>query len=154
MRLHALAVVLVGGCAVAGCSGTAGGGGDDGGAPDLAGADLGPRSTAGIACGASACYVDAQLCCTGDSGKSGTCDPVQAGTCGHAEFFCDGPEDCPPAEPICCVRNGIARCQSAGACAAPDAVMCHVVGDCATGQACCGAPGGSPYALCLSSACP
>ncbi len=144
--LGILALALV----AAGC-----GGGAPDAPPDLAGPapDLLPRPTAGIACGPSTCFVDAQLCCTSDSGASGTCDFVQAGTCGHSEFFCDGPEDCPPAMAACCVLNGFAQCGSIADCGAGKR-MCHKTADCATGESCCPAPGGSPYALCLQTACP
>jgi hypothetical protein len=109
--------------------------------------DLAPRSTVGIACGADACAATAQFCCTSTNGSTGKCyaNP-QIAQCGMSEFYCDGPEDCQPAQPICCVSNGIAQCASA--CAAPDVAMCHSATDCG-GGACCPAPGGV-YALCLS----
>jgi len=142
--VRALVAILLCAC------GTSPGGASDlatGGA-DLAmpAADLLPRSTIGIACGANACGAMAAYCCTGDNGATGDCTPVPKQTCGKSEFFCDGPEDCPPADPICCVSSGIAQCASS--CSAPDEVMCHTATDCG-GGACCGAPGGV-YALCLS----
>ena len=110
-------------------------------------ADLAPRSTAGIACGSAACAATAQFCCTSDNGGTGKCyaNP-QVSQCGMSEFYCDGPEDCQPAQPICCVDNGVAQCAST--CTTPSTIMCHSATDCG-GGACCPAPGGI-YALCLS----
>jgi hypothetical protein len=116
-------------------------------APDLSQGDL-ARNLAGIACGSMPCFVFAQFCCTGDNGKGGTCLPAQATSCGASEFDCDGPEDCPPADPICCVENGVAQCRS-DCTAAGAAIMCHDTSTCGTSK-CCPAPSGSPYALCLS----
>jgi hypothetical protein len=110
--------------------------------------DLAPRTTRGIACGANACLTMAQYCCTGDNGVSGSCMAIPQTSCGASEFLCDGPEDCPPADPICCVSSGIAQCTSS--CLSPSTPMCHTAGDCG-GLACCPAPSGSPYALCLGS---
>ena len=123
-------------------------------AHDLATAATGdmvhPR--AGISCGSEQCAASAQYCCTGDSGKSGTCDAVNMFNCAHTYFFCDGPEDCPPALGECCFANGSATCVTPGQCAQmAGKLMCHVDGDC-QGLRCCEAPA-SPYELCLSPAC-
>jgi hypothetical protein len=124
-------------------------------APDLATRDLShgdlARSIAGIACGTTPCAVFAQFCCTGSNGVTGTCVPANATSCGAAEFDCDGPEDCPPADPVCCVENGLAQCK-ADCFGATVAIMCHDDSTCGTSK-CCPAPNGSPYALCLAS-CP
>ena len=113
-----------------------------------------PRSTVGIACGAVACTTTAQLCCTADSGKTGACQMVANPSCGSTSFLCDGPEDCPPAEPECCAEAGLANCRVAGYCATKAAsgarLMCHVKdATCAAPSQCADAPNGSPYALCI-----
>lgn len=141
------------------------GGGDGGGAPaDLATAgsvDLLERSTVGIACGPMACTTTLEACCTSNSGISGTCQDSKAG-CSNTSFQCDGPEDCEPADPECCIRAGLAACRPQGYCQAPQingTLMCHTNAGCPQGQNCC-APGssspshGSPYKLCLVQACP
>jgi hypothetical protein len=137
----------------AACSGGTTSTGDmaGGGPPDLL-----PRSTAGIACGAVACTTGAQLCCTNDSGKTGTCQSSVNPSCGNAEFLCDGREDCEPANPECCVQGGYAACRIAGYCASQTnaQLMCHLENDCPPGQHCCPAPNGSPYSLCLTQLCP
>ena len=140
-------------------SGDGGGGsGGGGGAPvDMTASgppDLIPRSIAGIACGAIACTTTLELCCTSDSGKTGDCQKVQNPMCGASEFLCDGPEDCEPANPECCVQGGYAACRPAGFCAtqANARVMCHVDADCTpfVASALCRSPrNGSPYQLCI-----
>ena len=149
----ALAVI-----AVAGCSSTPKGGGDGGGggggATDLSAAgppDLTPRPIAGIACGPSTCTTTLQLCCTSDQGNSGVCQMVQNPSCGASEFLCDGPEDCEPANPECCVQAGYAACRPPGFCAtqANARFMCHVTADCPTPQLCHDASNGSPYSICF-----
>jgi hypothetical protein len=118
-------------------------------------ADL--ATTVGIRCGMNICATMAQFCCTSDNGLTGTCAQAPNGSCGAAsEFHCDGPEDCPPAEPECCASSGLSMCRAVGVCAAlgsPGYLMCHDSSTCA-GLSCCPAPGGSPYALCLSPPCP
>ena len=156
MRRVVVALVVV----LAACSSSAPGGGDGGGGGtvDLASAgppDLLPRSTSGIACGAIACTQMAQFCCTGDSGATGTCQQTQNPMCGLAEFQCDGPEDCAPAEHECCVEGGLAACRTPGYCVqratmTQASLMCHSNNDCPTGQQCIAAPNGSPYALCIT----
>ncbi|MDB4965906.1 MAG: hypothetical protein JWN44_1595 [Myxococcales bacterium] len=131
----------------------AGGGGSSGSDLAVGGpADLAPRPTAGIACGTMTCTSTAQLCCTADSGKSGTCGPTSAG-CGSTGFLCDGPEDCEPANPECCAEPGIAACRPAGYCATKTSIgarlMCHTTPSCTPPTVCMNAPNGSPYALCL-----
>jgi len=160
MRAASIAIVLF---AVAACSsapkgGGDGGGGAGGGAVDMrAGGppDLTPRPIAGIACGANTCTTTLQLCCTSDNAATGDCQQVQNPMCGASEFLCDGPEDCEPANPECCVFGGYAACRPNGYCATQAAqgakFMCHVTADCQTvapGTLCQNAPN-SPYALCL-----
>jgi hypothetical protein len=152
-------VVVLSVVAAAACSNAPKGGGDggggSGGALDLSTSgppDLTPRPTAGIACGANTCTTQQQLCCTHDNGATGDCQLVSNPSCGASEFLCDGPEDCPPAMPECCVINGYASCYQAGVCGSNNATfMCHTTADCtrfvATGT-CQNAPN-SPYALCL-----
>lgn len=152
-----LSIVAAAACSNAPKGGGDGGGGSGGGAAlDMTASgppDLTPRPTAGIACGANACTTTAQLCCTSDNGVTGDCQQVQNPSCGASEFLCDGPEDCEPANPECCVQGGYAACRPAGYCAqqAGARFMCHVTADCtrfvATGI-CQNAPN-SPYALCL-----
>ena len=133
------------------------GGGGSGGALDLSASgppDLTPRPIAGIACGANACTTTLQLCCTGDNGASGDCQAVQNPMCGLSEFLCDGPEDCEPANPECCVQGGYAACRPAGYCAMQTNArfMCHKTTDCTpfvAGALCHDAMNGSPYALCF-----
>lgn len=111
----------------------------------------------GIACGDTPCAANAQWCCTSTQGKTGTCGFGPPADCGSALFYCDGPEDCPPAEPYCCVQNGVASCGSA---VCPGTIqggiaMCHTNADCAKVglNACCPSTTGGPYRLCLMS-CP
>jgi hypothetical protein len=159
MRRVVLALVLV---LAAACSSAPkptgdGGGGSGGGALDMTmngPPDLTPRSIAGIACAANACTTTLELCCTGDNGKSGDCQMVQNPSCGSSEFLCDGPEDCEPANPECCVQGGYAACRPAGFCAMQTNArfMCHTTADCTNfvaGALCHDAGNGSPYALCL-----
>jgi hypothetical protein len=133
------------------------GGGGSGGALDMTMTgppDLTPRPTAGIACGANACTTTLELCCTSDNGKSGDCQMVQNPSCGASEFLCDGPEDCEPANPECCVIGGQSTCRQSGVCASITGakLMCHKTTDCTpflpTAQ-CHDAGNGSPYALCF-----
>jgi hypothetical protein len=136
-------------------SGDGGGGAaGSGGGSDMASAPRPDLGIAGIACGNVACTTTVQFCCSGDSGKSGDCEQTQNPTCAAAQFHCDGPEDCEPANPICCVEGGIAACRPGGYCESKAstthaAIMCHSVADCPGGYTCVGAPNGSPYALCL-----
>src|SRR3954454_4752506 len=98
MRCLFVAVALVAACSSSPRP-TGGGGGGSGGAADMTNVapfDLAPRGTARIACGATACTQALQLCCTGDSGKTGDCQERQNPMCGVTSFYCDGPEDCPP----------------------------------------------------------
>jgi hypothetical protein len=154
----AVAVSLLAACSSSPRSGADGGGGSGGGAADLAPSgppDLLPRSLAGIACGAVNCTSQQQLCCTGDTGITGDCQMASAPSCGAAEFACDGPEDCEPADPECCVQGGIAFCRPSGYCASKSGTfMCHTASDCPGGGNCCAAPNGSPYKLCLAQTCP
>jgi hypothetical protein len=154
----ALAVVAVASCS-SGPKGGGDGGGGAGGAPvdmTMSGPpDLTPRPTVGlIACGADNCVANQQLCCTSDSGATGDCEMVQNPSCGSAEFLCDGPEDCAPATPECCVSNGFASCYQTGVCATITGAkfMCHTTADCSkqglTGALCQNKPN-SPYGLCL-----
>ncbi|HEX8951369.1 MAG TPA: hypothetical protein VF945_05965 [Polyangia bacterium] len=152
----ALAIVVAASCSSAPKGGGDGGGGAGGSAVDMTAGgppDLTPRPTAGIACGANTCITTLELCCTGDNGATGDCQKVQNPTCGASEFLCDGPEDCPPAMPECCVSNGYAACRQSGVCATITGAkfMCHTTADCtqfvATGI--CRNATNSPYALCL-----
>ncbi len=152
--MRPLAFVLL----VAACSPTTSSGDmSGGGAGDLAHGpyDLMPHALAGIACGATNCTTTQQLCCTGDSGATGTCQLQSNPMCGLAEFGCDGPEDCEPANPECCVMGGYAACRPMGYCSSKGGTfMCHATSDCPMGLTCCPAPNGSPYALCLTGTCP
>ncbi len=146
--------------AAASCSSAPKGGGDGGGGSGglvdmtMSGPpDLTPRPIAGIACGANTCTTSQQLCCTSDNGATGTCQLVSNPSCGASEFQCDGPEDCPPASPECCVSNGFSNCYQSGVCATITGAkfMCHTTTDCTkfvTGTTCQNASN-SPYALCL-----
>ncbi|MCU1277327.1 MAG: hypothetical protein JWM53_873 [bacterium] len=157
MRTVVLALALV----AAACSSSpkpgGDGGGGSGGAADMTATgppDLTPRPIAGIACGAVACTTTLQLCCTGDNGASGDCQAVQNPMCGLSEFLCDGPEDCEPANPECCVQGGFAACRPPGFCAMQTNArfMCHKTTDCTpfvAGALCNNAGNGSPYALCF-----
>ncbi|HWE29794.1 MAG TPA: hypothetical protein VHB97_17410 [Polyangia bacterium] len=145
--------------ALAACSsapkGDGDGGGGNGGAVDMLASgppDLTPRPTAGIACGASACTTTLELCCTADNGASGACQKVQNPMCGSSEFLCDGPEDCEPANPECCVQGGYAACRPSGYCAMNSGTfMCHTTADCTpfVATAICHAANASPYAICF-----
>lgn len=153
--------IVVVAVALAACSSAPKGGGDGGGGSGGGGAvdmtagppDLTPRPIAGIACGANTCTTTLELCCTSDSGKSGDCQKVQNPMCGASIFQCDGPEDCEPANPECCVQGGYAACRPAGYCGAMGGrFMCHVDADCTqfvTGAVCKNPGNGSPYGLCL-----
>jgi hypothetical protein len=114
-------------------------------------------STVGIACGATACPASAgYVCCTNTQGKTGTCTQGAVSTCGTAAFECDGPEDCPPATPYCCVANGYGQCVS-NACPGTNEGgygMCHLNSDCTkVGGTCCPSSMGGPYRLCLPNGC-
>lgn len=109
----------------------------------------------GIACGTTPCAANAQFCCTADQGKNGLCG-YDASTCGSALFYCDGPEDCPPADPYCCVLNGVGQCgnNACGGTIQYGFGMCHTTTDCANvGGTCCASSGGGPYKLCLPNGC-
>jgi hypothetical protein len=84
------------------------------------------------------------------------CQPASNPSCSGSELLCDGPEDCEPANPECCVQGGFAACRIKGYCASRTnaIVMCHTAADCSQGESCCAAPNGSPYKLCLIQACP
>jgi hypothetical protein len=129
---------------------------NDGASGDLSssGAMDGPTSTVGIACGAMACATMAQYCCSDDKGKTGTCMSEATPSCGLAgDYHCDGPEDCPPAEPECCAQNGTSSCRAAGTC--PGLTMCHTTmpASCGVGISCCKDPSGGPFALCVPGNC-
>ena len=147
------ALVLLLAC---GCSSPPPAGGPDASAPrDLAGADQ-ARTIVGIACGGGTCTVGAEFCCTADRGVTGDCIMAANPACGSTQFLCDGPEDCPPASPECCVANGAAQCRPFGECATLGvqfAILCHFDPTCGTGR-CCQAPNGSPYSICFDTACP
>ena len=138
--------------------GDGGSGGSGGAGGDLAMSgppDLLPRSTVGVACGPVNCAQMTQICCTADSGKTGDCQPYPNATCGTTKFHCDGPEDCPPADPECCVEAGIAECRTAGYCAmralsTQAYLMCHTNADCGSSAVVCKIAPGSPYGLCLA----
>jgi hypothetical protein len=119
-------------------------------APDLATT----QTTAGISCGTTPCAANAQFCCTSDSGKTGMCGQGDdAATCDGSRFYCDGPEDCPPALPECCITDGVANCIDT-ACksqAEGGGKLCHFSSEC-VGQVCCSSTE-TPYELCLD-ACP
>jgi hypothetical protein len=154
MRCAVLIVAMV---MAVGCSSKPGGGGDGGGGSggpaDLSAGgvpDLTPRSTAGIACGDTACTTTLEFCCTGDNGATGDCEKQQNPMCAKSVFGCDGPEDCEPANPECCVSGGFAACRPQGYCASQvnARIMCHVTADC-TAPALCHSAASSPYALCF-----
>jgi hypothetical protein len=159
MRIFVV-MLLVAGCGKGSSSGDGGGGTHDLTLPsDLAQAtgDM-VHPLAGITCGNMQCAATAQYCCTADSGDTGTCDAVNDFNCTHTFFYCDGPEDCPPALGECCVENGSASCMTPGNCATMGGtLMCHKLSDCAseTGTKCCPNTSvkGSPYELCLASTC-
>ena len=154
-------VIVLVAVALAACSSAPKGGGDggggSGGAVDMTMTgppDLVPRSIAGIACGANTCTTTLELCCTADNGVTGDCEKQQNPACGASEFLCDGPEDCPPASPECCVNNGFANCYQSGVCAQTTGsrFMCHTDADCKpfSSTALCHSPGnGSPYQICF-----
>ncbi|HEX4462553.1 MAG TPA: hypothetical protein VIA18_31465 [Polyangia bacterium] len=146
------------------CGGSSGGGGNSGGGGASGAADLAlgaadmTRSTAGIACGPStACTNETQACCSGDNGVTGTCAQSTA-ACATDAYHCDGPEDCEPFLPECCLQGStagggaVSQCQSSGYCAMQSTgqLMCHVDKDCGTTLKCC-AVSGSPYAFCKTS---
>ena len=135
--------------------------GDGGAARDLAIApdDLARRATLGISCGLSTmCTPTSQFCCTDDDGATGSC-ALNGAPCASIAFHCDGPEDCAPFLPECCMQGssagggGIAQCQTSGYCAtaATGQLMCHVDKDCGTTLKCCAGPGNSPYGFCQTS---
>jgi hypothetical protein len=151
--------------ALAGCGETSPGG--DGGSPDMTlintdmpggGGDMTLMSTMGIACQGMACIAQGQLCCTSDYGKTGKCQSAGNPVCqGGFPYGCDGPEDCPPAEPECCAGANGATCRAAGICenmGSVGFVMCHNPGQCpTTGANCCPGPNGAPYRLCTPNPC-
>ena len=158
MRSVVLALALVGAaCSSSPKPGGDGGSGGAGGVADLAASgppDLAPRSTNGIACGAIACTTMLQFCCSADSGRTGDCQQTQNPMCGTTSFYCDGPEDCPPADKECCAEAGIGQCRTPGYCAnramtTQAYLMCHVTADCPQGLLCRSDPSGGPYSLCL-----
>jgi hypothetical protein len=149
-----VAIAAAFGCGNKPGGGDGGGGGGGSGAADMtmvAPPDLTPRPTAGIACGADTCTTGLELCCTADNGATGVCQMIQNPSCGSSVFFCDGPEDCEPASPECCVMGGYAACQPAGYCAgqANASVMCHTSNSTCAPPATCHAATNSPYAICF-----
>jgi hypothetical protein len=155
--MRGVVVVFALALSAAACSSAPRGGGDGGGgAADLSTSgppDLAPRPIAGIACGASTCTTTLELCCTADNGATGDCQKVQNPMCGSSEFACDGPEDCEPANPECCVSGGFAQCRQAGVCATITGArfMCHVTADCTpfSAGAACNLAKNSPYGICF-----
>jgi hypothetical protein len=128
--------------------------GDASPAVDLSG-DL-AMSTIGIACGSTPCTAAAQFCCTGDNGLTGSCGNGVASSCGASVIYCDGPEDCPPAEPHCCALNGTAQCGGSACGGTQDTgyALCHTANDCgAPGVPCCPSPNNGRYALCVPAGC-
>ena len=115
--------------------------------------DLAPVT--GIACGTTPCAANAQFCCTSTRGTTGMCGfGSDASNCKGSLFYCDGPEDCPPAEPVCCFSTPAAICQ-ASACPGTTSgglTLCHADKECNSGQVCCGSST-SPYKLCLNPGC-
>ena len=155
------AVFIVAIATAVGCGNKTGGGGDGGAGSGGGGGgivdmtmvgppDLTPRPIAGIACGADTCTTSLELCCTDDNAATGDCQMIQNSSCGKSEFLCDGPEDCEPANPECCVQGGFAACRQAGYCAAQTnaSIMCHVTTDC-TPPALCHTALNSPYGICF-----
>ena len=155
-------IVTVSACGGSSGSSNGGGGGSGGGTSSVADLSLVStdmaRTTAGIACGpATACTTSAQLCCSPDNGVSGTCEQ-NGDSCATLAYHCDGPEDCAPFLPECCLQastsvgGGASQCQSSGYCAtqASGQLMCHADKDCGTTLKCC-AVAGSPYAFCKTS---
>jgi hypothetical protein len=114
-------------------------------------------STVGIACGTTPCAANAQYCCTDDEGKTGTCGFGSSVSCGASVFYCDGPEDCPPAEHNCCVQNGASQCGSSPCGNSNDTgyALCHTDADCSAivGDVCCPSPTLGRYSLCLPGSC-
>jgi hypothetical protein len=149
---------------VAACGQPSGGG--DGGSQDLStsankdmpggGGDMVNANTMGIACASMSCIAMGQNCCTSDYGKTGMCQSAGNPVCqGGFPYGCDGPEDCPPAEPECCAGANGSTCRAAGICETMGSigfVMCHNPGQCPTvGSNCCPGPGGAPYRLCAKT---
>lgn len=111
-----------------------GGGGGDGGDDN---ADAGGGDFEGIPCGDDTCDEAAEECCVGEGGPS--C--VSKDTCETVTFGCDGPEDCPAADDLCC-GNGAdgTSCQPAEDCGGggESPVVCHADEECPEqGDECC-----------------
>lgn len=122
------------------------------------GGDMTQLGTAGIACMGVACIAMGQNCCTSDYGKTGKCQSAGNPICQAGfPYGCDGPEDCPPAEPECCASGNGSSCRAAGLCENSGSigfVMCHNPGQCSTlNSQCCPGPGGAPYKLCSKTTC-
>ena len=121
-----------------------GGGGDDGGGGgDIDGsggdtADAAGGDFEGIPCADDTCTAGDEVCCAGEGGL--TCEAE----CTTISFACDGPEDCPGADDICCgTGEEGTQCLAPGDCGgqADGEVICHAAGDCPeAGDECCMRP--------------
>ncbi|HEY3357947.1 MAG TPA: hypothetical protein VGQ83_32160 [Polyangia bacterium] len=91
-----------------------------------------------IPCGTASCNSYAgEVCCAGFSGA--VCMPTA--DCTGVPLACDGPEDCTSAaQPMCCGSfsgtGGDIAC--AASCTGSARRLCHVDGQCGSGEKCCG----------------
>lgn len=98
-----------------------------------------PRTGDGVPCGMATC-TSPNVCCVDFGSGASSCTP--AGACRASAFECDGPEDCPGE--LCCATGDATSASST--CGASCIVrVCHVAGDCPSGNLCCPVIGGSGY---------
>jgi hypothetical protein len=127
--------------AAGGAAGTGGGVSGAGGGAGVAGSggsSASGGSAGSVECGNSSCSIATHFCCVNQS----TANCVTTGSnCPQAtDVFCDGPEDCPMADQVCCGQLGGGNFYSS--------IQCRNQNECTLGQGrvvvCGSSPGSCP----------
>jgi hypothetical protein len=107
-----------------------------------------PTPTVGVQCQLDLICPLTEVCCQGTSFHC-----AHPGECGPGfEAECDGPEDCPPESPVCCLlkvstTRGMSTCMAAADCTGYS--LCHSIDDCDTGLSCGWAGVLDTYSVCF-----